>query len=273
MDRNSMVARIATFADTIKKLNSKGALELPTNEFENDELSFVYETVCYFYLLSNLRGVTEIRYRPGRRGNVLANTTGNKLNHLYYYVRLADGKFYDICLNTAINDRYNDNSPKRHPDISIQIHDEAEFPKYDKIIAIWDAKHRSVHEDAPISREEFEKFVGDMDVLGIKKPVPDDLVDRTCPNAFLVCGLITNGEMPRESMGRFLEKGFSCTKHFVGKPGQLPSPARQQHYSGHMQPTRTPASSTSPPAATTGAALFSAENPDSPSSATNGAPS
>ncbi len=270
MDRNSMVTRIGTFADAIKKLDRKEVFETPSSVLESNTLSFLYEMVCYFYLISNLRGVIELRYRKATKGHVFAHPTGNKPNFAYFYVRFVNGKYYDICLNTGISDVYR---RERYPDISLQVHNEAEVPTHERIVAIWDAKHRSKNDKDEIVGGEFEKFVRDMAVLKVQRPEAGDLLELSCPEAFNVCALITNGEMPGEPIERMLDLGFSCTTHFVGVPGQLPSPTRQQQqeHGASMQSSLTPAAPSSLSISTTSAAsaaLFSAENAGSPPSAT-----
>ncbi|MRG98409.1 hypothetical protein [Polyangium spumosum] len=237
MDRASLISKIGTLANAIGSMAP--VFDTPENVLKSKDADFLYEVLCYFFMISKLRSGTVITYVKGQLGHALPGRHGSKWKHSHFEVAVPSGERLHLCMATYILDAYD---AKRAPDISLQQATSDTTPRYENIIAIWDAKHRKAREEDRVTRGDFEKFRGDVEVLRIPPPSAGDLTERVCSPEFSVSALITNGLPPGEPAARFLDLGFSCVAKFTGEAGPVPNPPRTQHY------TRSTAKRTSPSA-------------------------
>lgn len=232
MDRTALIQKIGTLATAIGGMAP--AFSTPDSVLNGDDTDFLYEVLCYFFLLSSLRPGTTLAYIKGAKGHALPGRHGGKWEHSHFKITLSSGEPLHMCMATYISDKYGRN---RAPDISLQRATDKKPPSYEDTLAIWDAKHRKKSAGDGVTRGEFEKFCGDMEVLKIPPPIAGDVVERICPPEFNVSALISNGLPPQEPLARFLDHGFSCIQKFIGAPGAMPHPTRAEHYAHAKQST------------------------------------
>lgn len=248
MDRIALIQKIGILATAVGGMAP--AFTTPDSVLNGHDTDFLYEVLCYFFLLTSLRPGTSLTYIKGAKGHALPGRHGGKWEHSHFEITLSSGETLHMCMATYISDKY---GRKRAPDISLQRASDKKLPSYEDALAIWDAKHRKKSADDGVARGEFEKFRGDMEVLKILPPIAGDVVERICPHEFNVSALISNGLPPQEPLARFLDHGFSCIQKFIGAPGSMPHPARAEHYA-HAKKNSTSAPSPANDAGSTVAA-------------------
>lgn len=192
------------------------------------DIDRIYEVLCYFALLHELRRNVQLIYHPGRgtTGFRLPYGPANKGNFCHFRFT-SNGETYDVCNGTAIPVEDPD-EPKEHPDISLQSMESLASPdEPGELIAVWDAKH---HHHGPLTKPDINQMFFWCSVFRLMPYVSGDILDRVFPDHFKVSGIITNAMGTPPYRRPLLKAGFSIVVNFDGVgSGSAPVPSRVEH--------------------------------------------
>ncbi len=227
-----LAAALTSIVDALPPLTAD---EFDPEQRDASNAAFLFELKILYTLLAKLAADGwQVRVeRKGTRVHFVRRPLPKAQASHFLIARL--GAQYQIVHGTQVKDIFGE---PRAPDITLQKGDASETPKWDDVIAMWDAKLRGTT-SAPcenrVDDKEFARFVQVMELLQVPDVHGSDVPLADLSACFEVTGIITNGRGPTEKPHFFYWYGASVVEQFLNA-NSATAPTRAEHKTASRRP-------------------------------------